>query len=718
MNFDKIDLKKELIISYKKLTSYLDKLDPIKLISQMTLTYLFYPAKPGEEFKPEYDEIYRYSRYIEFISGYYLKSKYPISGEDFIDGRVLDKIEKLCSEYFSNFSMYHSTFKKNLEPSQNSLLYKLRLQSIFVRGDSFPEIQINYAKDIYNYHNEYFMQKFGFKIQDAIEIYFSLNDEIVKRVNSSIKTSKIKSDEITNSQIEKNQELISQKDNISTSNFFKLLFMCSDIHLSFTIEEMVGFTKKKSEICKSFIKKFSQSFGFRNKYFPNTFENPMNAGLDYNTLYERPIISYNDKYFIPILPIFSDVLLNTFHYDLIKDKEYSNIYNDKRGKWLECKTHNLMKSVFKDNVILNPFYPNKEELADILVLYDRKIIIIQCKSKSLTLNSKKGEDFDSLKCDIKKGIKNAQKQAIKAKEYFLNNENPKIINNNVEIEIDMNQVSDILILCVTFGYYKSLLTKISDINDALNLFNSGDKFWALAISDLEVITEIINQPYEFIHYFKQRLNIEEELCSLSADEVDLLNVYLDQGLDFNINHNNSYDYVSLVSYSNEIDKYFYNKFHKKNELIKPKKKRPEKLNLLINDIAGLQTSYFSDCIDKILHLNYKQQEQLIEDIFKINKNHLPKYKIRATHFLNRKDKTGISYFACNLERDINRIYQQAYTNAMLYKYKYEFDYWVVIAKDVQSIKLADLAFFVSFPWQKDEVIEQMVEKHNFKEKSP
>ena len=149
MNFDKIDLKKELIISYKKLTSYLDKLDPIKLISQMTLTYLFYPAKPGEEFKPEYDEIYRYSRYIEFISGYYLKSKYPISGEDFIDGRVLDKIEKLCSEYFSNFSMYHSTFKKNLEPSQNSLLYKLRLQSIFVRGDSFPEIQINYAKDIY-----------------------------------------------------------------------------------------------------------------------------------------------------------------------------------------------------------------------------------------------------------------------------------------------------------------------------------------------------------------------------------------------------------------------------------------------------------------------------------------------------------------------------------------------------------------------------------------
>ena len=707
------DVTKEVTISFKKLTKYLDKFDPLKLISQMTLTYLFYPAIPGKEFKPEYDDIFKHSRYIEFISGYFLKSKYPKEKEAFIDGKVLDKIEELSEKYFFNFSRYHSfPIHQDIVPSRYSLLFSLKLNSTFVRGDTFPSLQIKQASDLYSYHDDYFKKTFGFTIEEAIEIYISIENEMVERINNTIKVSREEATKLTKSQIAKKPNLIENKEEISISNFYKLFFLLSDVHLSFTIEQMVDFTGKNIEKCTCFLQRFSQPFGYQNPEFREPFKDALKAGLDYNTLYEKPIIAYSNKYFIPIISIFPEVLLNTFHYDIIRDNSYKDIYNDKRGKWLENRTYKVLKSVFQKDVMINPFYPNKEELSDILVFFDRKIIIIQCKSKSLTMKSKIGESFDSLKDDIKKGVEDAQNQAIKAKEYFLNNENPIVIYKNRSITIDMNQVSDIFILCVTFGYYKSLLTKISDINDTLDLFRSNNLFWAISISDLEIITEIITKPYEFIHYFKKRQNVENEKFNISADEVDLLNVYLSQGLNFKITDFKEYNSVYLNSFSNDVDEYYYNKYVLKQIVEKPKRKYPEKLIMLIDEIEKLQTPYFSDCIDKILLLDFRQQEGLMKGIFKICDSKLKANKIKTVHIHNEKYEVGISYVLCNVEKDIEKIYQQVQSIAILYKYKFKCNSWVGLAKDEASSNLVDVAFYLSFPWIEDEMIERKVKEHN------
>ncbi|MBL7204008.1 MAG: hypothetical protein ISS63_06705 [Desulfobacteraceae bacterium] len=144
---------------------------------------------------------------------------------------------------------------------------------------------------------------------------------------------------------------------------------------------------------------------------------------------------------------------NTFHYDLITDEDNKDEYNFIRGKWLEKRTAESLKPIFgSDNVILNSEYPNKEELSDVLVLYDRKIFIIQCKSKALRYESKIGEDYEVLKSDIRKGIKESFDQALKARRYLLETEHPKLIHNNMRLTVDTNQVTDVFLISITLGY--------------------------------------------------------------------------------------------------------------------------------------------------------------------------------------------------------------------------------------------------------------------------
>ena len=102
---------------------------------------------------------------------------------------------------------------------------------------------------------------------------------------------------------------------------------------------------------------------------------------------------------------FTSVLFNTFHYDLIEDSSYSEIYNKKRGVWLEKKTADCFKRIFpSEKVLLNPQYPNGEEYSDVLVLHDRKIYIVQCKSKRLRYESEIWNNYEILKDDIGKII--------------------------------------------------------------------------------------------------------------------------------------------------------------------------------------------------------------------------------------------------------------------------------------------------------------------------
>jgi len=701
--------KKEVLIKYKNLTDFLKKYDPTKLITQLTLTYLFYPAKPGEEFKPEYDEIHKWSRWIEFISGYLVSFDYPNDRKLFVDGKVLTKLEKLIEKYFNLITRYyHSLPIVEGEEKEHNLLLQIKFYTLYVRGDTFPKNQIFQAKELYTLHDDYFISKFGFTINDAIEIYESIINEYVERIQRILIVCRDESKELTNKQIEQDPTLRKHEKKLETSNFCKLFFCMSDEHLSFDLDQLIAFSGMKKDKCLAFLNRLSQPFGYKNTKFPDTYTDPITAPFDYNTLYERPIIKNNDRYFLPNSSLFPTVLLNTFHYDIIKDETYNDIYNDSRGKWLERRTAKAFKNIFNEkNVILNPLYLNQEELADVLVLYDRKIFIIQCKSKSLRFESKIGINYRHLKDDINKGIKSSFEQSIKAREYLLNKKMPEILYGNRKITIDTDQVSDIFLVSVTFGYYQSLLTKLTYLDTTLNLFQNNDFPWAISISDLEVITEIFDIPSEFIHYTKQRLKIEKEKFDLMADEVDLLNFYLEQGLNFNRGDFRKYNNIYLTGFSTEIDNYFFDRYNLCKNVMKPKRKYPDDFINYLKEIEDFNYAYKSDCIDKLLMLDYNQQKSFLDGINKIKNSELKEKKFKAVNLHDSDQDIGFSFLLCTANKNIEKIYQQVFTYINLLKYKTKCTNWIGLGLDINSMNLVDISVYLSFEWYEDDVIDKM-----------
>jgi hypothetical protein len=75
-----------------------------------------------------------------------------------------------------------------------------------------------------------------------------------------------------------------------------------------------------------------------------------------------------------------------------------------------------LRRVFpSEEVLLNPAYANGDEFADVVVLHDRKVLILQCKSKSLTYPARIGADLAVLRSDMRKAIKEAFDQGIKGR---------------------------------------------------------------------------------------------------------------------------------------------------------------------------------------------------------------------------------------------------------------------------------------------------------------
>jgi hypothetical protein len=697
------------IEKFNSIKNFLEKYDSIKLISHLSLTHLFYL---GGEFKPDYDDIHKWALWVEFIVGLLTRSE-RIENNSFIDGTVLNTLEKLLQDYFDAVEKYIMARSFIKEPSKGDrLLFHLKINSLHVRGDSYPHKLIELAESLYNDISGMFSEKYGFTINEAIELYNCIKNEYEKRVNEEIISAKKIAPIITDKQISKNRKLEKEKSKLEISNFCHAFFGISDKILSFTLNDFLKITNINKSVCENFFNRLSQSFGYNNPKHLYTFSDALKSPFDYNTIYEKPILKYNEKYFVPIPSLFQTVLLNTFHYDFISDSHFKTDYDELKGKWLEKRTAKALIPIFGSiNVILNPHYTNGEELADVLVLFDRKIFVIQCKSKSLTYISKIGIDFTKLKIDLEKGVKEPFEQGLKARKYLLENDSPKIIHNNIQTTIDTKQVTDVFILSVTFGYYQALLTRLSNIDSALNFFKENIYPWAVSISDFELITEIINNPYEFIHYTKQRLKTESTNYHISADEMDLLNFYLQQNLDWENKDFKESNYINLTGFSIDIDKYFFEKYELKKDVLKPTREYADGFMEFVKQIEGLDVAYKTDCIDKLLLLNKSQQIQLINSIYELKKREIKKGKQIAVNLVYPNHDFGITYFIMDSGKNINNIYKQVLPYSLLRKYEHKKKSWIGLGVDIKSQKLIDFPVYISYEWVEDPMLFKMLNQN-------
>lgn len=691
--FPRLWLPFKVIISFLKLKHFVNKFDSVGLLSQLSLTFLI---KREGEFVTEGSEAINWARWLEFLTGLLLGKKRNQNSNKVIIGQDIERIEKLLKDYFASINMF-IIISGIRNKNNKSIITSVKLFSLYVRGESYPFLLYQMGLDLYSKFDSWFLKNLGFTIEDAIKISKSIKSFVEERINNEKQNRRQEAKKIVDELLNAGELSEEKIDETEMAIWCSLYFGKSEEIISFSISEISEFSGIEIKVCENFFSRLSQDFGYRNKNFKNTFTNPYKAPWDYNTLNEKPIIRFNETYFIPVMSLVPEVLVNTFYFDLLQDKEYWTKTGEKiYGRWLEERTAKCLLKVFpQSSVFKNPYDDKGKELTDVIILYDRKVFIIQCKTKRLLYESKIGIDFKKLKSDLYKGIKSSFKQAVNAKDYIFNQKFPKLVIQEGEIIIDREQISTIFLMSVTFYGFQNITTRLANYDDSLNLSIDNQFPWAISLFDLEILCEILDKPWLFIHYAQRRIQLEKTLFNIDADEIDMLGVYLSQGMYFEDDDFKDISTASFSGFSNSIDEYYFRKFEELKTPKKPAIYLSKYESKFLETINGLDSPYKTDCIMSFLDMAGESRRDILEKFENLKKQTRKDGQLHSISTVMDDGKVGLSFITMDSKRNRDDVFQQLFAFSSMKKYQERCIEWVGIGWCLHSLRLVDMAIYLN-----------------------
>lgn len=252
---------------------------------------------------------------------------------------------------------------------------------------------------------------------------------------------------------------------------------------------------------------------------------------DFNPQNAYPIIKLpEDEYLLFQSYSLMEALYETPFFWFKDDDKYQPIAMQHRGEFAEAFSAERLKLVFGDNrVFLNidvcdPKNKTVGEI-DVLVVFANRAIILQAKSKKLTIAARKGND-NSLRDDFKKAVQEAYDQAFVCATLLTDKSYKLIDKNGNDLKIRRNY-KEIYPFCVVSDHYPSLSFQARQFLK----FQETENIKAPFIMDvffLDVMTEILPSPLYFLSYVNRRTSYVEKI--LSTHELTILSYHLKQNL--------------------------------------------------------------------------------------------------------------------------------------------------------------------------------------------
>ncbi|HXX16725.1 MAG TPA: hypothetical protein VEJ47_17625 [Candidatus Eremiobacteraceae bacterium] len=698
----------ELQEAFYQLGAFVAKYDPIALLSQLTATFLFVPA---EEFQGEASEVVKWERWIEFLAGYLLVRPYPLDRVAEVDGGTLERVEKLLDEYFGAILLHMAPRPEGPTgvSEEAQLLEEAKIESLYVRGDAYPHQYYIFARQLYEPHDAWFRSRYGFTIGEAVQLSQAIDRLCNNRFNESLRQAREEARRQTDELIARQEVTEADRRDVEMRIGVRLHFGNSESSLAFTSQGLSRFAGLPIQTCQNFLDRMSQRFDYRDENFPNSFTDAAAAPWDYNTLNERPIVRRADEHWLFVPPLLRSALFATFHFDFLRDKEYLPTYEKARGKLLESQTAECLRRVFpRETVLLNPHYPSGEEMADVMVLHDHKVLLVQCKSKALTYAARTGADFRALRSDLQKAIADAFKQASRAKRYLQGNKEPRLIGGESVLTIDMAKINGLHIISVTPMPFQTFAARFANTNAALKLFSGGEYPWSLSLGDLDIVTQVLASPAQFLHYLMKRQEVEQTPFKIHAHEIDYLGLYLSQGMQFSVDMFKGINGLGLAGMSSDIDRWVFERLELGRPVVPPRSPMPDGFSEFLADVERARNNYAIDCALSLLDLGAQGRMRFMELVGQTKELSRQDKSLHSFSAILRDGKCGHSFLSYDAAGDYMQLFSQTAAFAMLKKYQSKCDQWVGLGWDLTSARMVDVAFFVSQPWSYDERMEQLV----------
>jgi hypothetical protein len=237
---------------------------------------------------------------------------------------------------------------------------------------------------------------------------------------------------------------------------------------------------------------------------------------EFNVVNATPLFRDSDGGFFSFRPAsIAEALYQSPFYWMIRDKSYSVVASDNRGEFTEeyCRSR-LVKVFGASRVHSNiDIIDSRGEVAgevDVLVVFGDRGLVLQAKSKRLTLEAQKGNDL-ALQEDFKLAVQDAYEQGVSCSKLIVAGSH-KLIQRTTQQVVDPGNLKEIYILCVVADHYPSLSFQAHQF---LKL-DSNAQIRPPFVTDvfaLDVITEMLQSPLRFLSYVNRRISYHDRVMA-------------------------------------------------------------------------------------------------------------------------------------------------------------------------------------------------------------
>lgn len=402
--------------------------------------------------------------------------------------RTTDLMSKLHDTFYKDFD-----FKELTSNNQFFTSPSIVREAIFYAGDGVFKhqyrdlIELRYSKD-----DAWVKKNKGFSFNNAIEVFSSIDSIVIDKANSF---------------------------NKSKDSFLSIF--------QFSIDEISSKTNLSIEIIRSVL---------------NSFSSLPKDGMEVFIT----IDSFNYKNAFPIIRLENDNFINFQSYSLWEslyespffwfnsDSSYKNQASENRGRFTEDYCATRLETVFNTASVYKnvDVYQGKTRVSeiDVLVVFGDYALVVQAKSKKLTIEARKGNS-NQLKADFKAAVQDAYDQALLCAK-LLQQENIVYKQGDKTINLNSNNYKGIFPICVVSDYYPALATQSREFLN-FEVTEVIKHPYVMDVFLIDLICEMLNSPLFFLDYLIKRCDFGHIL--LSNHELNILSTYITHNLYFESN---------------------------------------------------------------------------------------------------------------------------------------------------------------------------------------
>ena len=492
-----------------------------------------------------------------------------------------------------------------------------------------------------------------------------------------------------------------------------LLYSIGDT-ISFTPQDLADELQIEIAKVQTFLERLSLSFGEVN---PEHHRFPAAT----HPLMLKPFVRHGDQFLRPVKDL-SYWSLRPAIEALLKYNKAENInhnqalwarYDKIRADYVEKKSlEYLGNALHADQAHQSLKYwvteqgKRKEVELDGLLIVGSALFLVEAKAGSVTQPARRGAEA-SLRKDLQKLVGNAYSQALRAKKYIQEMKQPIFtLSDGSILQVPKEDIDHTFLVSVTLDAIDVFASNISQF-PGLGFFEKGDFPWAVSLTDLRVISELVESPSQFIHYLTRRLRINEHRRAQTYDELDWFGTYLQNGLYFEdlLDKQDAPDMILVQPATTDFDDYyFYITGQRKTPVPKPAQPMPEVMRKMLMELESSHASKYLEIACAFLDMSFTTREKFVNIFTQQRERTLHDQQLHDFTLQLERRNTSITCMFAPLKH-IQELEAKLTNYCMFKKYQTKSNLWIGLACIVDESSLLQGSIVLQDSWKYDPEME-------------